>query len=52
MNESIYGNASWHGYVLAAYVVVFVVLGAFAWFSLRSARRSIEDLSNEGFLKD
>jgi hypothetical protein len=52
MADSTFGNASWHGYVLAAYAVVFLGLAFFTILSLRSSRKAVESLRAEGYLKD
>ena len=49
--ESVFGNASWHGYVVASYLVVFASLLGFAWISFFTCRKAVEALKNEGYLK-
>jgi hypothetical protein len=50
--ESEFGNASWHGYVTASYLVVLLGLIMFGFFAFRSSKKSIACLKDEGYLKD
>lgn len=47
-----YGNTTWHVYVVAAYLVTFLILVGYAAFHLRQRLRLLQQLQDEGFLND
>ena len=47
-----FGNTSWVAFVVAAYVVTALALGAFAAAALTGRRKALRALKEEGYLSD
>lgn len=52
MNEmSSYGNISWQVFVYVTYLVVTLFLAFYVYFSMKTRKNALKNLTQEGFLE-